>query len=115
ALKRYDFMNATEYLETVFQAYKNQEIFEKGMTEEQAAINAVSRMKGTVDPIFGVNEEYNPFDVPVDELFDLARGRVNPNANLKWDDNWLDEVTATTPFRQEYQFDATGGTDVLTA
>jgi TonB-dependent SusC/RagA subfamily outer membrane receptor len=33
AVKRYDVMNAQEYLETVFMAYKNQEIFEKGIPE----------------------------------------------------------------------------------
>lgn len=109
AVKRYDVMNSQEYLETIFQSYKNDEIFAKGTTEEQAAINAVNRMKGTVDPIFGINEQYNPYNVPVDQLFDLATGKINPSAKLKWNDNWLDEVMAKSPIRQEYQFDMAGG------
>lgn len=111
AIKRYDVMNTQQYLETVFQSYKNREIFQLGTSEANAAQNAVNKMKGTVDPIFGVNEQYNPYDVPVDQLFDLATGKINPSAKLKWEDNWLNEVMAENPVRQEYQFDINGGTD----
>ncbi len=109
ALKRYDVMDAREYLETAFQAYKNDEIFALGTSEEQAAINAINRMKGTVDPILGINEQYNPFDMPLAELIDPVTGKVNPNAKLKWTDNWMDEILAKNPIRQEYQFDLSGG------
>src|SRR5690606_28707834 len=94
AVQRYDVMDTKEYLETVFQAYKNREIFAIGTAEDQAAQAAINKMKGTVDPIFGVNEQYNPYDVPVQDLFDLATGKINPNAKLKWNDNWLNEVMA---------------------
>ncbi|MBF6627251.1 MAG: TonB-dependent receptor [Proteiniphilum sp.] len=109
AIQRYDVMNTQEYLETAFQSYKNDEIFGLGANEQQAAINAVNRMKGTVDGIFGVNEQYNPYGVPVSELFDLATGKINPSAKLRWTDNWMDEVIASSPLRQEYQFDVSGG------
>ncbi|MGJ1206087.1 SusC/RagA family TonB-linked outer membrane protein [Sphingobacterium lactis] len=109
AIPRYEVMDTKEYLETVFQSYKNREIFANGVSEAQAGQIAVDKMKGTVDPIFGINEQYNPYNVPVSELFDLATGKINPNAQLKWNDNWLDEVMAKNPIRQEYQFDASGG------
>jgi TonB-linked SusC/RagA family outer membrane protein len=109
AIKRYDVMNTQEYLETVFQSYKNDEIFALGANEQQAAINAVNRMKGTVDPIFGMNEQYNPYNVPVSELFNLETGKINPSAMLRWNDNWMDEVIEPSPIRQEYQFDVSGG------
>ncbi|MEI5984032.1 SusC/RagA family TonB-linked outer membrane protein [Sphingobacterium sp. PU5-4] len=115
AVGRYDVMNSQEYLETVFQSYKNREIFLLGVPESEAGQNAVNKMKGTVDPIFGLNEQYNPYNVPVDQLFDLATGKINPNASLKWEDNWLDEVMANNPVRQEYQFDASGGSDKFKA
>ncbi len=115
ALKRYDVLNTKEYVETVFQAYKNHEIFVNGTSEDQAGVNAINRMVGTVDPIFGVNEQYNPYNMPVAELIDPITGQVNSAATLKWDDNWLDEVTANNPVRQEYQFDITGGTEKLNA
>ncbi len=113
AVQRYDVMDTKEYLETVFQAYKNREIFAIGTSEDQAAQAAINKMKGTVDPIFGVNEQYNPYDVPVQDLFDLATGKINPNAKLKWNDNWLNEVMAKSPVRQEYQFDVNGGTSTF--
>jgi len=109
AIKRYDVMDTKEFLETSFIAYKNDEIYVKGTAADKAGLNAVNRMKGTVDPIFGVNEQYNPYNVPVAELFDLETGKINPNAQLKWNDNWLDEVMAKSPVRQEYQFDLSGG------
>lgn len=115
AIKRYDVMNAQEYLETAFQAYKNEEIFALGTSEDQAAINAINRMKGTVDPILGANEQYNPYNMPLDQLIDPVTGKVNPNARLKWTDNWMDEVTAENPIRQEYQFDVSGGTNKMKA
>lgn len=111
AIGRYDLMDQKEYIETVFQSYKNDEIFAKGADEITAGVNAINRMKGTVDPIFGQNEQYNPYDLPLTELIDPVTGLLNPSANLKWTDNWLDEVTAKSPFRQEYQFDASGGTE----
>ena len=113
AIKRYDVMNTKEYLESVFLAYKNDEIFAKGVPENLAGTNALNRMKGTVDPIFGINEQYNPYNVPVAQLIDPITGILNPNASLRWDEDWLDEVMASNPLRQEYQFDASGGNDKM--
>lgn len=113
AIKRYDVMNTKEWLENVFLAYKNDEIFAKGVPENLAGTNALNRMKGTVDPIFGVNEQYNPYNVPVSQLIDPITGVLNPNATLRWDENWMDEVMASNPIRQEYQFDASGGNDKM--
>lgn len=109
AIPRYNTLNQAEYLETAFQAYKNDEIYNKGVPAAQAAVNAINRMKGTADGILGVNEQYNPFDMPLAQLIDPATGKVNTSAKLKWNDNWLDEVTAKNPVRQEYQLDISGG------
>lgn len=113
AIKRYDVMDTKEYLESVFLAYKNDEIYAKGVPENLAGTNALNRMKGTVDPIFGVNEQYNPYNVPVSQLIDPITGVLNPNASLRWNEDWLGEVLASNPIRQEYQFDASGGNDKM--
>ncbi len=109
AIPRYDVMNQSEYLETAFQAFKNDEVFAKGVPEAQAGINAITRMRGNIDGILGVAEQYNPYNMPLAELIDPVTGKVNPSAQLKWTDNWLDEVTAENPLRQEYQLDVSGG------
>ncbi|MDD4606689.1 MAG: SusC/RagA family TonB-linked outer membrane protein, partial [Dysgonamonadaceae bacterium] len=113
AVPKYDVMNQREYLETAFQSYKNDELFAGGSSEDMAGIRAINRMKGTVDGIFGKNEQYNPYNMPVSELIDPVTGKVNPNAQLKWTDDWLDEISAKNPLRQEYQFDVSGGTDKM--
>ncbi|HPV19912.1 MAG TPA: SusC/RagA family TonB-linked outer membrane protein, partial [Prolixibacteraceae bacterium] len=110
AIPRYNVMNQSEYLETAFLAFKHDEMFAKGIPEAQAGLNAIARMRGTVDGILGVNEQYNPYNMPLAELIDPVTGKVNPSASLKWTDNWLDEVTAENPLRQEYQMDVSGGT-----
>ncbi len=113
ALKRYDVMNTQEYMETAFLAYKHHEMFVNNKTELDAGIAAINRMKGTVDPILGKNEQYNPYNMPLDQLIDPVTGKVNPAAQLRWTDNWMDEVTASSPLRQEYQFDVAGGTQKM--
>ena len=113
AISRYDVMNQQEYLETAFQSFRNEEVFAKGTSESVAGHRAIARMKGTVEGILGVNEQYNPFNMPLDQLIDPMTGKVNPSAQLKWDDDWIDEVTASNPVRQEYQFDVSGGTNKM--
>mgnify|MGYP001165960979 CR=1 FL=1 len=113
AIDRYDVMNQQEYLETAFQSYKNDELFAKGSSESVAGQRAIARMKGTVDGILGVNEQYNPYNMPFDQLIDPITGKVDPSAQLKWTDDWIDEVTASNPVRQEYQFDVSGGTNKM--
>lgn len=113
AIPRYDVMDQKEYLETVFQSYKNDELFARGSSEDVAGIRALSRMKGSVEGIFGKNEQYNPYNMPVSDLIDATTGLVNPTAKLRWTDNWIDEVSAKNPIRQEYQFDVSGGSDKM--
>ena len=115
AIPRYHILNQKEYLETAFQSYKNDEIYSKGVPADQAALNAINRMKGTTDGILGVNEQYNPYNMPLTQLIDPTTGKVDPSAKLKWDDNWLDEVTAENPVRQEWQLDVSGGNKVTKA
>ena len=115
AIPRYNILNQSEYLETAFQSYKNDEIYSKGVPAAQAALNAINRMKGTTDGILGVNEQYNPYDMPLSQLIDPLTGKVNSAAKLKWNDNWLDEATAKNPIRQEYQLDISGGNKVTKA
>lgn len=109
AIPRYNTLNQAQYLETIFQAFKNDEVFAKGVPAAQAGLNAIDRMKGTVEGVLGVNEQYNPFNMALKDLIDPVTGKVNSSATLKWTDNWMDEVTAKNPLRQEYQLDISGG------
>jgi TonB-linked SusC/RagA family outer membrane protein len=59
--------------------------------------------------VLGNNEEYNPFNYPIDQLIDIQTGKVRSDAELRYNEDWLDELTADNPLRQEYVLSASGG------
>ena len=109
AIPRYDLMNQNEYIESAFQAYKNDQIFAKGIDPSLAGQAAINAMIGNTTGLFGVDQQYNPFNMPIQELIDPVTGKVNPNAKLRYNENWMDEVERHNPLRQEYQLSVTGG------
>jgi len=110
ALKPYETLNATDYIETAFQGYKNQLIYQNNVAPHLAGELALAEMNGN-NGIFGDKEQYNFFDVPVANLIDPATGKVNPNANLLFESDWQDEITNDNAMRQEYQILVNGGTE----
>jgi TonB-linked SusC/RagA family outer membrane protein len=107
AVPRYDLLDEKEFLEASFMMYRNKAMFTDGVTPElagQAAINDMFQNR-----IFGVNEQYNPYNMPVAQLIDPVTGKINPNAQLRYHQDWLDEVTAVNPLRQEYTVNLSGG------
>lgn len=109
ALKRYDTVNESEFIQLAYEGYKNQAIYQDGMSAAAAAQVALERMASSSVGIFGVNEEYNPYNVPASELIDPTTGLFNPNAQLRYSEDWMDELTEENPLRQEYQFSVNGG------
>lgn len=110
AIPEYETMNQAQYVEAVYQAYKNDLIFNKGVNPTTAASQALTSMAGA-NGIFGVNEQYNPYNVAASALIDPATGKINPIARLKYSDNWIDEVSASNPLRSEYQLSINGGSE----
>ena len=109
AIQNYDLMNQSEYIETAFQAYKNDQIFAKGVDPSLAGQAAINAMIGTTTGLFGENQQYNPYNMPIQELIDPITGKVNPNAKLRYNQSWMDEAERDNPLRQEYQLSVTGG------
>ncbi len=108
SLKRYNTVNEKEYLELAFEAYKNELINTNGVAPSVAGTQALAKMAGG-EGILGVNEEYNPYDSPIAQLIDPSTGKLNSSAKLKYHENWMDELQADSPLRQEYQLSFTGG------
>jgi TonB-linked SusC/RagA family outer membrane protein len=106
AYPRYETLNASEYMEIAYEAYKNQLIYADGEAPASAASNALS---GYMAQYGG--EIYNPFNMASDELIDISTGKINKNAGLKYSEDWLDEATRDNPTRQEYQIAITSGSD----
>lgn len=110
AVKPYETLNTADFIEASFQGYKNELIYTSGVHPDLAGPMAVEKMKGN-SGIFGANEMYNPYDMPVSELINPQTGRVNQNANLLYETDWMDEVTNENATRQEYQIYFNGGTE----
>lgn len=111
AIPRYEVMDEAGYIETVYQSYKNSLIIDSGMSPKVAAVAALENMKSGSTAIFGVNEQYNPFNYSITELIDPATGKVRSDAVLKYSEDWMDEAMKNNPLRQEYNVSFTGGTD----
>jgi TonB-linked SusC/RagA family outer membrane protein len=107
AIPRYDLLDEQGFLEASFMIYKNKAMFKDGVSPDMAGIAAINDMLAV--NIFGVKEQYNPYNMPVAQLIDPVTGKVNPNAQLRYHQNWLDEVTAVNPLRQEYTVNLSGG------
>ena len=58
-------------------------------------------MKGMAKGVLGYNEEYNPFNMPLQELINPITGKINPTAQLKYHEDWKDELSNHNPLRQE--------------
>ncbi len=110
AIKPYKTLNTADFIEASFQGYKNELIYTGGVNPDLAGQMAVEAMKGSTG-IFGTNEMYNPYDMPVSELIDPETGKVNPAANLLYKSDWLGQITNDNATRQEYQVYINGGSE----
>ncbi|MBL4745575.1 MAG: TonB-dependent receptor [Flavobacteriaceae bacterium] len=90
-----------DYYELFWQAIKGRNI-SNGQTDAEAALNASNSL---VTELGG----YNNYDVPNNELVGVD-GKLNPNANLLYQDSWEDEFFKNG-FRKEYSLNVRGGSD----
>jgi TonB-linked SusC/RagA family outer membrane protein len=109
AIPRYDLMDEKDWIETNFIAYKNQAIFDQGVASGLAGMVAIQNMLSGPTKLFGENEQYNPYNMPISQLIDPITGKVNPNAQLRYHQDWLDEASTNNPLRREYQINVSGG------
>ena len=109
AIKPYDTVDEKGFMEVMYDAYKNDLIYEEGMAPSAAAVEALNRMGSASAGFLGSGQRYNPFNYPVTELIDPTTGKVRSDARLLYSESWLDEITADNPLRQEYQLQVQGG------
>lgn len=108
AIPRYETMDSYQWTEHMFGMFRNKEML-KGYDGYTAGLNALNEMCYGSNKIFGSGCIYNPFTVAADQLIDPTTGKIVPEAQLKWTDDWLDESTAKNPIRQDYQMNISGG------
>ena len=95
AIPRYETVGAKDFMEMMYSAYYN-----------AYGSNVLAQMQS----LFGANEMYNPYDVPLAQLF-TEEGKISDKATLRWDEDWLDEATDNAALRQEYGASVSGGNE----
>ena len=88
-------MGAKDFMEMMYSAYYN-----------AYGSNVLAQMQS----LFGANEMYNPYDVPLAQLY-TEEGKIRDDATLRWDEDWLDEATDNAALRQEYGASVSGGNE----
>ena len=99
AIPRYETVGVKDYMEIMYSAFYN-----------KYGSNAVKQMLSGSEKIFGTNGMYNPYDVPLTELF-TEDGKVRSDAKQRWSEDWLGSITNNAALRQEYGVSLSGGRD----
>jgi TonB-linked SusC/RagA family outer membrane protein len=110
AIPKYNLMNEQEFIEQSFIMFRNDQIYNYGVSPELAGAAAVNAMVNGNNRIFGIDEQYNPYNMPIAQLIDPVTGKVNPAAQLRYHEDWMDAVSENNPLRQEYDLSLRGGT-----
>lgn len=110
AIPRYETMDSKEFIESAYSAFYNREIA-NGTPIANAGNAALDAMANGSMKLFGANEQYNPYNYPIAELIDPATGLIRSDAQLLWEDDWLDEVTRSNALRHEYALNFNGGSE----
>ncbi|MGL4780992.1 MAG: SusC/RagA family TonB-linked outer membrane protein, partial [Bacteroidales bacterium] len=96
--------NPATYYEMTYESLYNEAVFAGKYNPTQATAYAQGELLGLT--------VYNNYKVPEGQtLIDPATGLVNPNAQLLYHNNWIDEAFKKGGMRQEYNVSLSGGTD----
>ena len=105
AIPEYEIMTDPKmYIETYWEALRNSQTYD-GSSDEDAAAYASSTL---IDDLV-----YNPYNVANGEVVG-SDGKLNPNAQLLYYDNWADEMYKND-YRQEYNISISGGNEKTTS
>lgn len=117
ALKRYDLLDMDEFVEITYEALRNAAQYGKGMDFEAASSYAAANLGTTLGGIKNP-EYYNPYkNYAWSDLIDRSTGKIKSDATAAWNagrkgsDNWMDNVSDNSAFRNEHIFSISGGSE----
>ena len=85
-IPEYQRVSSGEYYELFWEAYRNSYVYGSGQSFAQAGQSASDVLTS------GSGLVYNAYNVPGNQLVDATTGKLNPNAQLLWNDNWSDAL-----------------------
>ncbi|TDO19297.1 SusC/RagA family TonB-linked outer membrane protein [Pedobacter duraquae] len=103
-IPEYDRLGSKDYYEMMWEATRNRLQLASGQTRAVAGQNASNVLTGANGLV------YNAYNVPGNTLVDPTTGKLNPNAQLLWEDNWSD-VLFQTGKRQDFNLNISGASD----
>ena len=106
SLQRYDMLSQNEFVEITWEALRNSSYY-AGNTMDEAKDYASGALGAQVG-----GEFYNPYkNYTWDKVVDPATGKVRSDARPAWKEDWMDILTNSKAWRQEYQLGVTGGNE----
>jgi TonB-linked SusC/RagA family outer membrane protein len=102
-IPEYDRVNTQQYYELFWEAYRNSYVAQgdSPAVAGQKASNVLTSSSGLV---------YNAYNVPGATLVDPTTGKLNPNAQLLWEDSWEDALFRTA-LRTNANLNVSGASD----
>src|SRR5690606_34540129 len=105
AIPEYDRVSIPQYYELMWEGIRNDYLYAAvPQTPEQAGQTASNVLTGPNGLV------YNAYNVPGNTLVDPATGKLNPNAQLLWNDSWEDALYRTAG-RQNVNLNVSGAND----
>lgn len=103
-IPEYDRVGPKEYYELMWEAIRNSYVYRTNSTDnmQTAGVKASNELIS--------NLVYNAYNVPNNQLVDPVTGKLNPNAQLMWNDSWEDALYQTAQ-RKNYTFNVAGAGD----
>lgn len=110
AYPEYDLVNSEEYIELMWEGYKNS-LYYGGTADNMDEAAEIAARGGADNPsVIGNLGNYNPFDVKASNLINPNTGNVDPNADLIYGNNWQDEMFRMGD-RSEHNLSFSGNTE----
>ncbi len=105
-IPEYDRVNSGEYYELFWESYRNSYVYGSGQTFASAGVQASNVLTGTSGLV------YNAYNVPGNQLVSSTTGKLNPNAQLLWDESWADALFRNAQ-RTNASISISGATDKM--
>lgn len=114
ALKRYDLVGMSDYVELTYEALRNSAQYGTGMDFEAASVYAANNLGQTIGGLKNP-EYYNPYkNYSWSDLINKESGKIQEDAVAAWNENWMDEISNDKAFRTEHVLSVSGGTEKTT-
>ncbi|WP_306354083.1 SusC/RagA family TonB-linked outer membrane protein [Flavobacterium sp. '19STA2R22 D10 B1'] len=100
AVKTHDVLGTNDFVKYLWEGRKNTFQYVQGQTPQNAANTATSGLVSALG--------YNPYGTA---NFINNNGQINPDAKLIWETDWKEELFRQQSFRNEYNFNVSGGSE----